>query len=141
MRAWPVLCAVGLACVLVACGGDASDSGGRADSTAAVVENPNAPGVHQVGPNQYEVVIQVSEGSYLPSEIHVPVGAEITFRVRSTDIPHGFLIDGAGVKLSPVPEEYREATHVFDRVGVYNFHCDEYCGGSHELMKGRIIAE
>ena len=131
--------------LLAGCGGDGFSGEGEPNAAESAAEEParsrNAPGVHQVGSNEYEVVIQASEGGYSPSEIRVPVGAQVTFRLLSVDIPHGFFIDETGVKLSPVPEEYRETVHVFDSVRVHDFYCDEYCGGGHDFMRGRIIVE
>src|SRR5574341_1686092 len=43
------------------------------------------PGVKEVGPNRYEVVVIARTWSFLPNEIRLPAGAEVTFIATSAD--------------------------------------------------------
>lgn len=104
--------------------------------------DPDAPGVRQTGPNQYEAVIIAFEGGFGPSEVRVPVGAEVRFRVRSADVGHGLLIEGTEVALEAAEGfEFAEATHTFTEAGEHAFLCHIYCIGGHEAMTGVVIVE
>jgi cytochrome c oxidase subunit 2 len=120
---------------------EAPPPGSAGEQVEVPAPDPNAPGVRQVGPNRYEAVIHAFEGRFAPSEVRVPAGAEVTFRLTSVDLVHGFLIDGAGVKLTVFPDDFREAVHTFADPREYVFFCDEYCGGGHATMVGRIVVE
>ena len=103
--------------------------------------DPNAPGVFEVGPNRYEAVVVAFEGGFDPSEMRFPVGAEVSFRVRSVDLVHGFLIEGTGIEFEIDPIEPGLATHTFEEAGEYNLLCYVYCGGGHPAMLGTVIVE
>jgi cytochrome c oxidase subunit 2 len=124
-----------------ACGPSEPDSG-AADEESEV--DPNAPGVREVSPGVYDVVIIAHESAFQPSRIHVPVGAEVHFRMRSSDptFMHSFLVAGTPLELEMIGmSEFSEATHTFDVAGEYQFVCFVYCGAGHASMLGTIIVE
>ncbi len=124
------------------CGGSngSGDVGGAASNE--VVVDPDAPGIRQTGPNRFEVVVMAFEGGFDPTEVRVPVGAEVTFRVRSADVSHGLLIEGTDVALeAPEGADFSQATYTFSEPGEYPFLCHVYCIGGHESMTGVIIVE
>lgn len=99
------------------------------------------PGVRQTGPGQYEAVLLGQAWAFLPQEIRVPVGAEVTFTVTSPDVIHGFLIAGTRVNLMLIPGQVSRQTYTFRRPGEYGLICHEYCGLGHQGMVGRVIVE
>jgi heme/copper-type cytochrome/quinol oxidase subunit 2 len=106
--------------------------------------DPNAPGVREVSPGVYDVVIIAHESAFQPSRITVPVGAEVRFRMRSSDptFMHSFLVAGTPLELEMIGmSEFSEATHTFDVAGEYQFVCYVYCGAGHASMLGTIIVE
>jgi cytochrome c oxidase subunit 2 len=123
------------------CANAAPDAAPEEQSAQEPAPDPNAPGVHPLGGNRYDVVIRAYEGGYRPSEIRVPAGAEVTFRVLSEDLPHGFAIEKAGLQIELQPNAYVEAKHTFADPGEYQFQCHVYCGGGHETMRGTIVVE
>ena len=123
--------------LLVGCG-PAADGPGAAGEAP---RDPNAPGVFEVGPNEFEAVVVAFEGGFDPSEMRFPVGAEVHFRVRSADLVHGFLVEGTGIEFEVDPLEPAGATHTFEEAGEYNLHCHVYCGGGHPAMLGTVIVE
>jgi cytochrome c oxidase subunit 2 len=137
-RALVLICA-GLSCALsYGCG----PSEPAAEEEAEV--DPNAPGVHEVSPGVYDVVIIAHESAFQPSTIRVPVGAQVRFRLRSSDptFVHSFLVQGTPLELEMIGmSEFSEATHTFDVAGEYPFVCYVYCGAGHASMLGRIIVE
>lgn len=97
------------------------------------------PGVHQTGPNSYRAVIIASAWSFTPAEIRVPAGAEITFTVTSTDVLHGFNLEGTRVNMMLIPGQISENRYTFQEPGEYAIICHEYCGLGHHTMFGRVI--
>jgi cytochrome c oxidase subunit 2 len=99
------------------------------------------PGVREVGPGRYEVVILGMAWAYDPSEIRVPAGAEVTFIATGTDVVHGLHVEGTRVNLMLVPGQIARITTTFDEPGEHRIVCHEYCGLGHHLMHGRVIVE
>ncbi|MHC4593143.1 MAG: cupredoxin domain-containing protein [Planctomycetota bacterium] len=77
----------------------------------------------------------------MPSEIRVPAGAEITFRLTSADVVHGFQIEGTRVNVMLLPGQITELTYTFREPGEHILICHEYCGINHHLMSGRVVVE
>ena len=106
--------------------------------------DPDAPGVREVSPGVYDVVIMAHESAFQPSRITVPVGAQVRFRLRSSDptFVHSFLIEGTPVEMEMIGmTEFSEITHTFDVAGEYRFVCYVYCGAGHPSMLGTITVE
>lgn len=78
---------------------------------------------------------------FTPSEIRVPVGKPVTFRMTSTDVTHGFLIVGTNANTMLVPGYVSQFTTVFRQPGEYLIVCNEYCGLGHHLMSAKLIVE
>jgi len=99
------------------------------------------PGLRDMGDNKFTVVMVGQMWAFIPSEIRVPEGAEVTFRVTSRDITHGFIIEHHNANFELVPGHISEATVTFDEAGTYRYICHEYCGSGHHLMHGQIVVE
>ena len=133
--------AVAASFAIAGCGNEAPEqSSEEAPAPPAAAPQPFV-GVRQTGPNQYEAVIRAFVGGYRPAEIRIPAGAEVTFRVKSEDLVHGFSIPGTGIEMELPPNEDAVARHTFSEPGEFTFQCHVYCGGGHETMNGRIIVE
>ncbi|REJ35441.1 MAG: cytochrome C oxidase subunit II [Bacillota bacterium] len=109
--------------------------------TARETEPFNQPGVRQVGPGHYEVVMLAEAWRFEPSEVRVPAGSTVTFRLTSLDVIHGFRIPNTNVNLMVQPGQVVEATHRFNEPGTYHLFCHEYCGAGHHIMDGMLIVE
>jgi cytochrome c oxidase subunit II len=99
------------------------------------------PGVYQISPGQYEVVMVAQTWSFNPKEIHVPVGSNVTIKATSKDVTHGLFIEGTNINMMIIPGQIVEENHTFDKPGTYTFMCHEYCGVGHQTMSGKIIVE
>lgn len=116
--------------------------GGVIDPAAVRTTPPfDDPGVRQTGEGTYEVVGYGQVWSFVPSEIRVPAGAEITFRLTSTDVVHGYAIEGTRFNVMLLPGQITELTYTFREPGEHLLICHEYCGVNHHLMSGRVIVE
>lgn len=130
---------LGLSMGLASCAGE-SRAPPLAEAPAA--EEPEfEPGVRQVGEGKYEVNLMAYQWGYEPKDIRVPVGAEVTIRGTSGDLPHGVVLAGAAVWVVLEPGRVSETTHTFTEPGEYQFVCDQYCGAGHAEMLAKIIVE
>lgn len=75
------------------------------------------------------------------NEIHVPVGTEVRFVLRSGDVIHSFWAPQAGPKRDMIPGRTTDLVLSFDRAGTYRGICSEFCGLQHAGMQFLIIAE
>jgi cytochrome c oxidase subunit 2 len=99
------------------------------------------PGVYEVAPGKYEVVMLAFTWAFDPAAITIPAGSEVTFKVTSRDVTHGLYIEGTDLNAMILPGQITTLKHKFNTPGTYQFYCDEYCGASHQAMMGKIIVE
>jgi cytochrome c oxidase subunit II len=134
---------VGMALLLFACGGDESggDVGPGSAEVSAEEADPDAPGLREVAPGQYEAVVHAFNSGFEPSEIRVPAGSLVTFRVTSVDDLHGFYIEATSIREDLFPGEFVEVSHTFEEPREHMVLCDVYCGGGHDFMRGVVIVE
>lgn len=98
------------------------------------------PGVREIVPGeQYEVYIVAKRFLYEPNTFELPVGAEVTFYVTSTDVQHGFKIEDTNVNFMVIPGEVSKLRTTFREAGTYDYICTEYCGLGHAVMFGSIV--
>ncbi|HEX9818412.1 MAG TPA: cytochrome c oxidase subunit II [Methylomirabilota bacterium] len=115
---------------------------GRVSPTQVARTVPfDAPGLRQVGPDRYEVVLTSQIWAFAPSEIRVPAGSTVTFVATSKDVVHGLLIAGVHVNVMLLPGQVSKVTARFDRPGEYPMICHEYCGIAHHTMWGKVVVE
>ncbi len=100
-----------------------------------------APGVYEIAPDRYLVVMEAYNWAFEPDEVRVPAGAEVTFQGRSTQDYHGIAILGTPVVVSFDRSSPTEITHTFTEPGEYPWVCSEYCGAGHLSMTGRVVVE
>ena len=82
----------------------------------------------KVSENKYEVHYIVRQFSFFPMESRIPKGSILDIYITSSDVIHGFHIEGTNVNLMVIPGEYR-------------IYCHEYCGLGHQNMMSKIIVE
>ena len=92
----------------------------------------------QVAPGRYEAHVVSKMWSFKPSPVKVPKGSVVDFYLTSTDIVHGFYIDGTDVNLTAIPNAVTYAQARFDKPGKYQVLCHEFCGSGHHDMFGII---
>ena len=99
------------------------------------------PGVRETAPGKYEVVMLGQAWSFTPSEVRVPVGAEVTFLMTTPDVIHGFHVEGTRLNVMLIPGQVARVSYTFDEPGEHLIICHEYCGIGHHNMWGRVIVE
>jgi cytochrome c oxidase subunit 2 len=99
------------------------------------------PGVRRTGEHTYEAVILGQVWQFIPNEIRVPAGAEVTFTATSVDVIHGLEIQGTTLNLMLIPGQISRNTYTFREPGEHLMICHEYCGVGHQLMYGKVVVE
>jgi cytochrome c oxidase subunit 2 len=99
------------------------------------------PGVREVGPGKYQAVVIAQIWTFTPNEIHLPVGADVTFVATSADVTHGFFIPGTRVNMMLMPGQVSEFNYRFQKPGKYLLICHEYCGILHHTMSAKVIVK
>ncbi len=135
-----VCCLIALAYASVAMGIELPGRVAQIDP-AEVDQTPpfDAPGVRQTGPDAYEAVVVGFAWGFRPGEIRVPQGADVTFTATTTDVIHGFSIEGTRVNMMLIPGQVSQKTYRFEAPGEYLLICHEYCGLAHHAMYGRVV--
>lgn len=114
----------------------------RVDLSTLAQEGPFAePGLVERAPSRYEAYILASTWEFTPPEIRIPVGSTITFYLTSTDVLHGFWVEGTNINIMVLPGHVSKLTARFEKPGEYLLVCHEYCGVSHHEMAGKVIVE
>jgi cytochrome c oxidase subunit II len=137
-----VACMIALVYASIAHGLALPGKTGRIDPTQVYSTPPfDEPGVREIAPGRYEVVMVGQAWSFNPAEVRVPAGAEITFTVTSPDVLHGIHIERTRVNMMLIPGQVSQMRYTFREPGEHLIICHEYCGIGHHLMHGRIIVE
>lgn len=144
-----VLSAVVLVAALLAIGAGTLAAGvhlpspaGRYDPKTLRQTPPfDQPGVREIAPGRYEVVMVARAWGFEPNEIRVPAGSTVRFRVASADVIHGLLIEDTNVNVMVIPGQIVDVETTFDTPGTYVFVCHEYCGFGHHQMFGKVVVE
>ena len=115
-------------------------SRGVSDLPACIPYDPSylEPKVTALDDKTYQVFVVAGMWSFQPSEIFIPVGAEVDFYLTSKDVVHGFHIDNKNVNMMAVYGGINKTTVRFDQPGIYPIVCHEYCGVDHQSMAAEI---
>lgn len=97
------------------------------------------PAVKKIDNNTYQVFAVARMWQFQPAEIYIPVGSEVDFYLTSMDVVHGFNIYEKNVNMMAVYGNINKTTVKFEKPGVYNITCHEYCGAGHQNMQAQVI--
>lgn len=94
-----------------------------------------------VAPHSDATVIKVvaQRFHYTPGEIVLQRGKPVVLAFTSLDFVHGFKVPELGIRADLPPGKVTEVRLTPDKTGTFDFLCDNFCGGGHEEMSGRII--
>lgn len=85
------------------------------------------------------IEIKAKKFSYTPNIVKVDRGDEVTIRLISEDVTHGFYLDGHGIEMHAHPGEDGSVTFVAKKTGRFNFRCSITCGEFHPFMVGYLV--
>lgn len=78
---------------------------------------------------------------FVPNEITVPQGAEVTFIMTSKDVVHGVNVPHTNLNTMVMPGHIQEITQTFHESEEFIMICNEYCGTGHNMMSATITVE
>ncbi|HEB30768.1 MAG TPA: hypothetical protein ENI15_07825 [Spirochaetes bacterium] len=88
---------------------------------------------------QQLIEIKAGKFSYNPSTIKINKGDEITIRLLSEDVTHGFYLDGYGIETRAHPGQDGVISFTADKTGRFSFRCSVTCGEFHPYMVGFLV--
>ncbi|MBC8176953.1 MAG: hypothetical protein ISR61_03335 [Desulfobacteraceae bacterium] len=67
----------------------------------------------------------------------------VVFRLRSSDVVHGFSLKDFGVFITEgiQPGKSTLVTFRADKTGIFTFSCNSICGDKHENMQGTLVVK
>ena len=88
-----------------------------------------------------EQVIQITAQRfhYTPNEINLKKGVPVVLEFTSLDVKHGFTCPEFKIRADIPPKKVTKVRFTPDRVGTFEFHCDNFCGSGHADMAGKFI--
>lgn len=89
-------------------------------------------------PSDRVIRIEASMFQFTPGELKINPGDRITVELVSTDVVHGFSLDGYDFELKADPGQTASGTFVADKAGVFRFRCSVACGNLHPFMIGKL---
>jgi cytochrome c oxidase subunit II len=115
---------------------NAAGSGGGQGATLISAAPSNALQV-QVISQQWQFTYRYPQyGGVETTELALPVGRTVVFRVTSLDVIHSFWAYQLGVKVDAVPGTENLADVTPEKVGTFTVRCAELCGVWHGAMSG-----
>lgn len=106
------------------------------------IEPFNAPGLKQIGDNEYQLTIVTSAFNFdvgnAEKLVKIPKGATVHFTVTTKDVVHGFELVGTNVNMMLEPGYISTYTNTFEKPGEFTLLCNEYCGTGHHMMAATI---
>jgi cytochrome c oxidase subunit II len=89
-------------------------------------------------PQERTVAIVARKFEFEPASITVKVGEPVVLELTAPDVIMGFNLDAFGMRTDVVPGKVTRLRLTPDRVGVFGFRCDVFCGDGHEEMDGSL---
>jgi cytochrome c oxidase subunit 2 len=88
-----------------------------------------------------EFNVEIRRYRYTPSVFRVNKGDTVRFKLVSTDVEHGFYIDGYDLNVRVKPYEEKTLEFVADRSGAFQIRCSVTCGPTHPIMRSKLVVE
>ncbi len=86
------------------------------------------------------VDVTAQQFAFVIARTTVKAGVPVQFRLRATDVNHGFAVFDSHhtflFQVQVMPGKTQLYRHTFDKPGVYTVECFEYCGVGHDEMRG-----
>jgi heme/copper-type cytochrome/quinol oxidase subunit 2 len=89
-------------------------------------------------PTSRHIRIEATMFQFSPSQIYMNPGDRVTVDLVSTDVVHGFSLDGYNFELQAEPGQTATGTFVANKAGVFRFRCSVPCGNLHPFMIGKL---
>ncbi len=92
-------------------------------------------------PTTHEIIISANQFSYNPPIVRVNRGDKVIFTLQSTDVVHGFYLDGYEIQQEFAPGSTETVEFIANNEGKFRFRCSVVCGELHPFMIGELIVQ
>jgi cytochrome c oxidase subunit 2 len=101
------------------------------------------PGISSASASKKERIIKIEAKKFVftPHEIVIRKGEHVVLEVTSVDFVHGISIPDFNIRADLPPGSVTKIRLNPDKVGKYDFICDNFCGSGHEEMEGTIFVK
>jgi cytochrome c oxidase subunit II len=89
-------------------------------------------------PTHYELHYVARMWKFEPEDVMVPAGSTVDIYVSTPDVTHGLILLGTDLNLMVVPGVVNYARVHFDKPGVHQLLCHEFCGTGHDRMSANL---
>ncbi len=96
----------------------------------------------KVIPEGVDIYLAGVQFRWIPKELKLKKGVTYKIWISSGDVLHGFSLlgyDGTVYNVMVMPGMAYAVNVKFDKTGVYEIRCNEYCGLGHQYMIGKIV--
>ncbi|NJL94622.1 MAG: hypothetical protein HC915_13305 [Anaerolineae bacterium] len=83
--------------------------------------------------------LDMTQFEFTPSRIQVNQGDHVIITLTSSDVVHGFYLDGYEIQQRVEPGIPQQIEFVADRSGKFRFRCSVSCGSLHPFMIGELV--
>jgi cytochrome c oxidase subunit II len=104
-------------------------------------QQADAQRVHVIGHQWWWEFQYPDQQVITANELHVPVGLPLAVDLDSIDVIHSFWIPQMGWMRDAIPGKTNQIQVLFDRAGVFQGACTQYCGLQHAWMRIRVVAD
>ena len=88
-----------------------------------------------------EFTVRAFQFGFDPNVIEVNKGDKVIINAYTSDVPHGFAINGYGIDLSLYTSKPQTVEFIADKPGTFTFYCSIPCGRGHGAMRGKFIVK
>lgn len=87
----------------------------------------------------HEFSLNMRQFEFAPGRIEVQQGDQVTITLSSSDVVHGFYLDGYQINQRVEPGITRQITFTADQAGKFRYRCAVSCGALHPFMIGELV--
>lgn len=87
----------------------------------------------------HQFVIDARQYQYTPERIEVDQGDRLEITFTSSDVVHGFYLEGYDLDRRAVPGVAQSLTFTADQAGKFHYRCSVSCGPLHPFMTGELV--
>ena len=89
-------------------------------------------------PEEKVIRITARKFEFLPKDVELRKGEPVVLEFTTTDVLMGFSAPDFKVRADIVPGQVARVRLTPERIGTFDFVCDNFCGEFHEDMSGQI---
>jgi heme/copper-type cytochrome/quinol oxidase subunit 2 len=90
-------------------------------------------------PGSRIIPIDARQYQFTPGRVEVNQGDSLEIRFTSSDVVHGFYLEGYNLQDQAVPGVAHTIHFTADRAGLFHYRCSVVCGPLHPFMTGEFI--